>query len=408
MDPFNVRNMKPGILILTQHYPPEKSGNASRIDDLSQHLVKFGCQVTILSPHPTFPHGSFKKTWKLHKTRNIDGIHHTTIFTWQPTANNPTFANRMSYYLIFPLHAIIWALAYRKKYDVIITSAPPIFTAITGYFIKKITRKRWFFDVRDLWIDASISLGFIKKGSIFEKLSRAFEKICYTNSDMTTVTTEEVKSEIKQIYNISTDKITLLPNGVDTKIFTPANTKKNRIIYTGNIGLAQDLKKVIFAVKKVNEKIPLELYLVGDGDIRKDLEDLVKKEQLEDTILFTGVLDRDQIPKMIAESLIGIAPLKDLDALRYAIPTKVYEYMSCGIPFIGTGKGEIQNLAKSSAAGIVTKNDVTSISETIIQLLENKQLMEKMGKQGRKFAKKYYDRGKIAEHLLDSIEKVVV
>lgn len=399
--------MKPRILIVSQHFPPDNSGNASRIYDLSKNLVKQGVKVTAISPYPSFPHGSFKRIWKLHSSRKIDGINHISLFTWQPNGGNPSFVSRMSYYLIFPIHSIFWALLKRKDYDAILSTAPPIFTGITGYFIKKITGKKWFFDVRDLWINASIGLGFIKKGSLFEKVSRKYEKICYKTCDGITVTTEEIKNTISKTYNISKDKIKVIPNGVDIKTYKPVKEKKRRIIYSGNIGHAQDLEKVILAVKEINKKYPIQFYLVGDGDIKRDLEKFLKKEGLDNIVIFTGLLPRGKIPELIAESTIGVAPLKNLDTLKYAIPTKVYEYMSCGIPFIGTGSGEIELIAKNSGGGLVAKNTAESIYEQIVHLLENEQLMEKMGKNGRKFVEKYYDRSKIATFLLRNIEQVV-
>jgi glycosyltransferase involved in cell wall biosynthesis len=397
--------MKQKILIVTQQFPPDKSGNSSRIYDLAKNLIKLGCRVTVFSPHPSFPHGNFKKNWKIFISKEINGIKHITLFSWQPSTSNPSFLSRMGYYLIFPLHATIWALLKKKEYDVVLTTAPPIFTGITGYFVKKITRKKWFFDVRDLWIDASVGLGFIRKNSLFEKMSRKYEMICYAACDGITVTTEEIQNKIKKNYSIISNKIAIVPNGVDTEIYIPTSqAKKNRIIYTGNIGFAQDLQNVILAVKKVNKEFSLELYLVGDGDIKKDLEELVNKEDLREKIFFTGALAREEIPKLIADSLIGIAPLKNTESLRYAIPTKVYEYMSCGIPFIATGKGEIENVAKKSEGGIIAENTAESIYKQVIRLIENEPLRKNMGKNGREFVKKYYDRKNIAKHLLHNIE----
>jgi colanic acid biosynthesis glycosyl transferase WcaI len=399
--------MKSRILIITQHFPPEYSGNASRIYDLSRNLVLLGCEVIVISPYPTFPHGNYKKTWKRYSYREIDGIKHYNIFAWQPAYKNPSFVGRICYYLSFPLHTIWWVFLKRKEYDMIITSSPPIFSGIPGYIIKKIVRKKWFVDVRDLWIEASVELGFLKKKSFFEKISRRYEQICYRNCDMISVTTEQIKKTIVNTYDIQNDKIFLLPNGVDSEIFKPTTVKKNRIVYAGNIGHAQDLEKVILAVKKVNEFFALKFYLIGDGDIKNDLMELVEREGLQDVIIFTGPLNREKIPEVIAESLIGVAPLKDLVSLDYAIPTKIYEYMSCGIPFIATGKGEIQYFTKSSKAGVIAQNDINSIYEKITNLLQNKEMINEMGNRGREFVKKYYDRKKITEYLLLKIENVL-
>ncbi|RLF57356.1 MAG: glycosyltransferase WbuB [Thermoplasmata archaeon] len=394
------------MIIISQHFPPDKSGNASRIYDLAKNLVKLGANVTVYSPFPSFPHGTFPKVNKLRSNRIIDGIIHYKVWNWQPSSKDPSFMSRIAYYLVFPLLATIRALINSKQYDVIITTAPPVFTGIPGFFIKKISRKKWLFDVRDLWLEASVALDFIKKDGFFYKITRIYEKMCYDSCDEILVTTNKVKEIISKHYDINDRKIKVIPNGVDTKVFRPLEKKqKNQLIFTGNIGHAQDLESVILAVKKINEQedIGLDFHLVGDGDIKNQLETFVKQNNIDDHVFFTGILDRKEIPRVINESLIGIAPLKKLKTLEYAVPTKSYEYMACGIPFIGTGSGEIENIAQESGGGLIAENGVDSIYEKISYLMRHPEIRVEMGKSGRSFVKKHYDRKNIAKSLLDLI-----
>ena len=148
------------VLIISQHFPPEKSGNASRIFDMSSHLQKLGLDITVLAPHPCFPSGSFKRKWSISESREMNGIKVINLLAWQPNCQNPGFMGRIAYYLTFPLHTILWIFFNSRKFDVIITSAPPIFTGFGGIPAKLLFRKKWVMDVRDLWINASISLGF--------------------------------------------------------------------------------------------------------------------------------------------------------------------------------------------------------------------------------------------------------
>jgi glycosyltransferase involved in cell wall biosynthesis len=262
------------ILIVSQHFPPDKSGNASRIYDLSKNMVECGAHVTVYSPFPSFPYGNFKRKYKLRSNHIVDGIYHFKVWNWQPELRNPSFLSRIAYFLVFPLLATVRALINSKHYEVIITTAPPVFTGIPGYFIKKITGKKWLFDIRDLWLDASVALKFIKKNSLFYKITRYYEKLCYNTCDNILVTTNKVKEIISNHYEIPTEKIHVIPNGVDSKSYRPLNKKKKiQLIYTGNIGHAQDLEKVILAVKKINEEndSSLDFYLVGDGDTKRQM-----------------------------------------------------------------------------------------------------------------------------------------
>jgi colanic acid biosynthesis glycosyl transferase WcaI len=394
------------VCIVSQHFPPEKSGNASRIYDTAAHLVKLGIGVTVLAPHPTFPTGSFSRTWKRSNEQEIDGIQVVHLWTWQPGSGDPGFLSRMAYYLIFPIHAALWLLSRRNRFDAIVTSAPPLFTGIPGYILKRASSVKWILDIRDLWIDASISLGFIREGSIYERMSRGFEQMCLSHADLVGVTTEELGRRISSRYRV-TAPMELIPNGVNTDFFRPTNGKKKRqIVYAGNVGHAQDLDKVALAIKSMNGAYNLKFIIVGDGDTRENLEKLVKTESLSDSIVFTGTLPREEIPGLLSESLVGVAPLKRLENLEYAAPTKAYEYMACGIPFVGCGSGEIAHLAEESGGGVIADNTPEAIAATLSALLDDPERMEEMGRRGREYVAKHYDRRSVALKLKQHIERM--
>ncbi|BBL66858.1 glycosyltransferase family 4 protein [Methanoculleus chikugoensis] len=394
------------VCIVSQHFPPEKSGNASRIYDTAAHLAKLGIGVTVLAPHPTFPTGSFPRTWKRSDVQEVDGIRVVRLWTWQPGSGDPGFASRMAYYLSFPVHAALWLLFTRIRFDAIMTSAPPLFTGIPGYVLKRTSRVKWILDIRDLWIDASIGLGFLREGSLYERLSRRFEQACLDQADLVGVTTEELGRRISLRYRV-TAPMELLPNGVNTEFFRPTDGgKKRQIIYAGNVGHAQDLDKVALAVKSMNGTYNLKFVIVGDGDTRKSLEGLVKAESLTDSVIFTGILPREEIPRLLSESLVGVAPLKRLVNLEYAAPTKAYEYMACGIPFVGCGNGEIAHLAKESGAGVIAENTPEAIAATLSKLLDDPEKMEEMGRRGREYVAKHYDRRSVALKLKHYIERM--
>ena len=394
------------VLIVSQHFPPEHSGNASRIHDMAFYLAKLGVETTVISPFPTFPAGTYPRVWKRISHRQVDGIESVNIWAWQPVSTDPGFYSRMAYYLTFPLHAALWSMWNRSRFDVIITSAPPIFTHIPGYILKKLLGKTWIIEVRDLWIDASVSLGFIKKGSLFERTARSFDRHCLKNADCIGVTTHELGVRLTNDAEVS-KKIVWLPNGVDIRRYRPSDdVKADQIIYAGNIGHAQDLEIVIRSLKEVNKKHHLVLNLVGAGDNLENLHKVVAEEGVSEYVVFTGIVPRDEIPALLSHAKLGISPLKDLDTLEYAAPTKVYEYLACGIPFVGCGKGEIANIARDSGGGIIADNTPDAITNAVISLLDDPGRMHEMGIWGRAYVEKNYDRKMIASRLCQTIEEI--
>lgn len=396
------------ILIVTNNFPPERSGNASRVHDLARNLVKLNMDVTVICPHPTIPIGNFERVGKRKTEDKVDGIDVNRIWTWQPVDNDPGFLSRMAYYLLFPLHSIYFVTKYRDQYDLIITTSPPLFVHIPGLFAKVLLDKKWVLDVRDLWIDASAGLGFVKEGSLLKTLSERLERLCLKFADLISITTRKMEEKLRDKYRIQENgNFLFIPNGVDTDNFFPIDVEKqNQIIYTGLLGHAQDLESPILAMKELKNRHDFLLRIVGDGDKREELERLVSSYGLEDVVIFEGLVYRDKIPELLSRSKIGIAPIKGIESLDYAVPSKIFEYMACELPYISSGIGEVQRLTEESEAGLVAENNPESFLEKLNYLLDDEERLEEMGKKGRKFVEEKYNRRKIAVRLKDAIEEM--
>ncbi len=395
------------VVIVSQHFPPDKSGNASRVHDTAKHLTIEGWDVTVLAPPPSFPHGQFDRSWNWKQTRELDGMTVHNLWAWQPTAEDPGFVSRMAYYLLFPLHALLWVLVHYREIDALITSSPPIFTGIAGLPVGLVGQTPWLVDVRDLWIDASIGLGFIKEGGIAERLSRRYQQLVLSTADRITVTTSILGDRVADQYDLDRDKIVHLPNGVDTDEFKPTETDSEpTIVYTGNVGHAQDLETCIRAMSQV-EHPEASLKIVGDGDIKRDLEEVAREENLNGTVEFTGLVPREEVPEILDDAMIGIAPLKSDDSLEYAVPTKAYEYMSYELPVVATGIGELVSLIETSGGGYHVENDPEAIAAAFESLLEDDDTRAELGGNGREHMIEHYDRGVVASQLSSTLDEVI-
>ena len=381
-------------------------GNASRIHDNAKRLVDEGWDVTVVTPPPAFPHGQFEQSWRRKETRATDGITVHELWAWQPTSEDPSFLSRLAYYLTFPLHATLWLLFNFGAYDVVFTTSPPIFTGIVGLPFGAFTDTEWVVDVRDLWIDASIGLGFIEEGSLVERASRAFERLALSTADLISVTTERSGDRIVAQYGVAPEKIINVPNGVDTDEFAPDERERDPVvIYTGNVGHAQNLEACVRAMAHVEADATLRI--VGDGDLRPRLERVAAELELDDSVEFTGLVDREEIPSHLRRAAIGIAPLKDDVALKYAIPTKTYEYMASGLPIVATGRGEIERLIDESGSGVMIENDPEALAATFDALLADASVRETYGESGRAYVTEHFDRTAIARRLSRRLASLV-
>lgn len=399
------------VVFVSQRYPPEQGGNASRIRDTATNLREEGWDVTVLSPIRTYPFGEFERSRSWHTTEADEGITIHRFWTWQPHTTDPSLVHRLAYFLIFALHALWWLLWNIRRYDVVVTSSPPITTELPGIVVSMLG-KPWVTDIRDLWIDAAVSLGHIETGGIPERAARRFQGFALRTADRITVTTDATTRELEATYGPGlASKTVLIPNGVDVDVFHPFDTGRESdsppvIIYTGNIGSAQNLHACVRAMARLSNENAV-LRLVGSGDVVPELKDLVEQLSISDRVEFTGLVPREMVPELLNEATIGIAPLKDTDALKYAMPTKVYEYMACALPTIVTGGDHIEWFVNESGGGAHVENDPDRIAEALDSLLDDPRYRGKLAENGYEHVVEKYTREGIARRLSSELSFLV-
>lgn len=424
-------------VVVSQRFPPDKGGNAARIHDLATHLHGSEWEVTVLAPPPSYPPGEFDRSWRRKRTRTVDGVTVHRLWSWQPQVENPGTVRRLAYYLLFGVHAMVWLLWNVQRYDAVVTTTPPISTGAPG-LVAAALGKPWVVDVRDRWIDASISLGYLEAGSPLERVSRRFQRLVLHTADRVAVTTERLGDSLAETYGESLASKTIhVPNGVDTDRFRPDRSRtgdgqargdsdasrtdrdgntltvdggaadsRPTIIYTGNLGSAQDLESCVRAMSHLSHDGAV-LRLVGGGDVESDLRRLTADLGLDDRVEFVGVVPRDDVPPLLADATVGIAPLEDSDELAYAMPTKVYEYMASGLPTLVTGRGEIRRFVEESGGGVWAANDPRDIADRLDELLADDQLRRRLAEDGRAHVTANYDRAAIARDLGAALTRLV-
>jgi colanic acid biosynthesis glycosyl transferase WcaI len=392
------------ILIITDTFPPEKVGSY-RMHDLTKYLCRDGFDVTVISPPPTFPFGNFKRTWKLASIQFSNGFKLVNLWTWQPKSVSLSKLSRIAYYSIMPVLALFWSI-FNTDFDVVITSSgstPLVW--LPGFFVKKMFKKGWIVDERDLLIEGAISLGFLRRDSLVTHILRSFEFMCYRTSDYITVTAENARRGVLS-YGLLKNKVLLIPNGAETDIFYPIPiSKKRQIIYAGNFGHAQDFDCLISAMDEI-AKHKIKLLLVGEGEVKNKLQRKVSEMNLDNSVIFMNGVERHVLPPLLCESMVGLSSWRKLDTIDGAIPAKIFDYMACAIPFVAIGGTDLKHIATTTGAGFVIDNDPQVIAKTIIYLAENSEVRKKMGKKGREHCERYYNRRLVARRIESLIFKL--
>lgn len=386
------------ILYVTHYFPPEVIANAIRVYEISKYLKANGAWVEVLCPHPCFPPHSFKTCKSYYRREEMNKLIVHRLYNYQLHDYTKFYFQRGLYYSVFPILASLWIPRRAKNYDVIITSTPPPTIDLVGFTAKKFNKKiLWIQDLRDLSVAVARDFKHIPN-RFYDIIIRLYEKHLWNNIDLIANTTKRMSEDLREKYNLPEEKFFSLPNATNLTIFKNRKLEReNIIVYAGNIGIYQDLEKVILAMKYVNAK----LYIIGGGEKRRDLENLVNNKKFFN-ILFFDKMPRDKLSKLLNRCKVGIAPLKHSVSLRYAMPSKVFDYVACGLAVLGTGsEGELKDFIENNNVGIMAKNNVGHIAEKLNFLLEN---FKEYSKNAFKVSKKH-DRKVIIKKFYKRIEE---
>ena len=213
------------------------------------------------------------------------------------------------------------------------------------------------------------------------------------------------------------DKIVVIPNGVNLGEFDIGYSKDE---CRKKLGLPLDKKILLFfgylapykgpdvlanAMSKIIKHVPdAELVFAGKGVMRDELEMLSKDLGIEKNVRFAGFVDDDL--KGLYYKAADIFCLPSMMETE-CYPLTILEAMACGVPIIASKIGGIPDAVKDGENGLlVPPKDSEKLADAIIYLLENKDVREKRGKNGREKVEGYsWER--IAEETEKVYEKVI-
>jgi glycosyltransferase involved in cell wall biosynthesis len=189
---------------------------------------------------------------------------------------------------------------------------------------------------------------------------------------------------------VAENKITVIPNMVDTSQFIVKNKKTNYIIlFMSRIDIAKGVYDVFEAIPEVIKNYPQARFIfAGEGPDKAKLELLCCTNGLIKQVKFLGYIDDEQKINFLAHGDIFLFP----SHLNEGIPYSLLEAMAAGLPVITTPVGAIPEIIQDEEHGIlVPPEQPAKLAESIIKLLKSKRRRGKMAKQNRYTAETKYD-----------------
>lgn len=160
--------------------------------------------------------------------------------------------------------------------------------------------------------------------------------------------------------------------------------KKIKVSYVGGFSNIRGAQQLIEASNLIKGKLIIAGPVQG-SEIEKKI---IEQENIE----YMGILDREQVKLLLSESVAGIVTFLPEPNHINSQPNKMFEYMSAGIPVICSNFPLWESIIQKHECGIcVEPKNPQAIADAVNYLINNRDVAEQMGRNGREAVEKEYN-----------------
>ncbi|NWF91945.1 MAG: glycosyltransferase family 4 protein [Syntrophaceae bacterium] len=348
--------MELGILMVIGLYYPIIGGAERECQKHAESLKRLGCKVTVLTQYMK----------GLPEYEIVNGVSvYRKIKATTPWA------------ITYLLSALRFMIRSRREYEII--QCYGIFYHTTACVIMKyLYRKKVLQRLECAGPNGDL-------GRINKIKCSVLIKLCWKKVDKFIAISKEILNDLVNC-GVKKEKITYIPNSVDTDYYTPYTLKTwdspKNILFVGRLTEQKGIDTLFCAMKEVIDKgiNRLSLSLVGDGPLRGELERMVNDLGITKYVRFVG--STNDVTQYYQNSHILVIPSN-----WEGLPLVLLEGMACGLPILASDLDGIRDGIEDGVNGFLfTPGNASQLSSKITYLLENPEKAEEMGRVSREKA----------------------
>ena len=275
-------------------------------------------------------------------------------------------------YLLFTLLATVYVarLALRQRPDVVQVHNPPDFLIVAA-LLPKLLGARVVFDVHDLSSDMfAMRFGDRPGLKIAETILRRIEKAACRVADAVVTVHEPYRAELGR-RGVDMERILVVLNSVDETVLPaepqPPARDPFRIVYHGTVTPHYGLDVVLDAFALLSETLSTAtLAIFGSGDAVPALQSRAVDLGLGSRVTLSGVtLSQPEVLKRVQGASVGVIPNLPSKLNRFALSTKLFEYVALGIPVVAADLPTLRSHFSEAEILFFDAGDAASLAEKL-------------------------------------------
>src|ERR1700685_3489838 len=286
--------------------------------------------------------------------------------------------------------------------DVIVAETDPPLLGALAAVLKRRWRCRLIYNVRDLYPDIAEVTGGVASPFLLELLRRGND-YAYERADLIVTLGHDMARRIVD-KGVPMDKVVVAPDSGDFGRIRPLEGNPLRrsfggkfvVMYSGNIGLSQQLEAVLEAADRLRDDDRILFALIGEGARKKWLEERARAMGLSN-VTFLPYQPLEDLAASLSAADLHLIPLAP-GAAGCLVPSKIYGILAAGRPLIAMmeDNAEVAQIAREDAVGFVVRpGDVDALVDAIREAVDTPEHLKQMGARARRLADLRFDRIKV-------------
>lgn len=222
------------------------------------------------------------------------------------------------------------------------------------------TRSKWIFDMRGFWADEKVDAKVWKRGPLY-RLVKSLEKKFLANADhIISLTTTAVDEILSWSFSNSLErqKLSVIPTCVDLQLFRPKAVAPSAVLkigYVGGVALWYDFQKAIDIFKAIAKQQAAKLYIINKSE-----HDLIRSYLKNETFDFElQSMSHDEVAGFMPDFDVGLFFIRPFYSKKASAPTKLAEFLACGVPVVTTDVGDVGRLLRDSGVAVILESGMS-------------------------------------------------
>ena len=280
----------------------------------------------------------------------------------------------------------------------------PMTQVVTGISFAKRLHVPHYLYVQDLWPENVITVTGINSPLVIKPIDRLVDYVYKNSNEIFATSPSFVRAICNRKSPVDEQKVHYWPQYAE-EFYKPvektiakrtaisygiADDDSFKIIFTGNIGVAQGLQ-ILPQTAKILKEENVKFVIVGDGRYLENLKVDIEKNNVQDKFVMIERQKAETIPVLLAACEAAFISFAGDELWTKTIPAKLQSYMACGMPVVAAAQGETARIIEESGCGLYCRlGDATQLSRTIVKMMRAD--LTEMGKKSRKYFENNFDK----------------